>query len=355
MTEQLVDVWERRTEWPLTVAAVLFLGAFAWPILDIHLTAGWRQSCKVVVLAAWVVFVVDYLIRVSLARRWDYWWRHIPDLAILALPALRPLRLLRVVMLLKILNRNAASNLRGRIAAYVVGATGLLLLCSALAVLDAERHHAGANIHNFGDALWWSITTITTVGYGDRFPVSNEGRAVAVAARRGPRRRGIGAGRDPRRSRCAEHADHRAAASGRRTEPRPTRDRRPGCESRSRARLTDPIGSAVPDSKAHRQQRLPRRARIQRTSAIAIPLTRMTVLLILGAPTIVINLRGPESARSRSASEQIDGDARARFYCQSVGSGAKARAGAALGVLEAAYRRQAGGGWAGGPGRGRIR
>jgi hypothetical protein len=69
----------------------------------------------------------------------------------------------------------------------------------------------------------------------------------------------------------------------------------------------------------------------------------MTVLLILGAPTIVINLRGPESARSRSASEQIDGDARARFYCQSVGSGAKARAGAALGVLEAAYRRQAGG------------
>jgi voltage-gated potassium channel len=181
MTEQLVDVWERRTEWPLTVAAVLFLGAFAWPILDIHLTAGWRQGCKVVVLAAWVVFVVDYLIRVSLARRWDYWWRHIPDLAILALPALRPLRLLRVVMLLKILNRNAASNLRGRIAAYVVGATGLLLLCSALAVLDAERHHAGANIHNFGDALWWSITTITTVGYGDRFPVSHEGRAVAVA------------------------------------------------------------------------------------------------------------------------------------------------------------------------------
>ena len=38
----------------------------------------------------------------------------------------------------------------------------------------------GANITSAGDALWWAFTTVTTVGYGDRFPVTTEGRAVAV-------------------------------------------------------------------------------------------------------------------------------------------------------------------------------
>ena len=181
MTEQRVEGWERRTEWPLAVAALLFLGAFAWPILDNHLTGGWRHTCRTAVLVTWTVFLIDYLIRITLARQWGYWWRHTPDLAVLALPALRPLRLLRVVLLLNILNRGATDSLRGRIAAYVAGATGLLLFCSALAVLDAERTHVGSNIHNFGDAMWWATTTITTVGYGDHYPVTGEGRFVAVA------------------------------------------------------------------------------------------------------------------------------------------------------------------------------
>jgi voltage-gated potassium channel Kch len=37
-----------------------------------------------------------------------------------------------------------------------------------------------ANIASYPDALWWAVTTITTVGYGDRFPMSSPGRAVAV-------------------------------------------------------------------------------------------------------------------------------------------------------------------------------
>jgi hypothetical protein len=57
---------------------------------------------------------------------------------------------------------------------------GRLLLCASLAVLNAERHHAGANIANFGDALWWSALTATTVGYGDRFPVTADGRFMAA-------------------------------------------------------------------------------------------------------------------------------------------------------------------------------
>jgi Ion channel len=57
----------------------------------------------------------------------------------------------------------------------------LLAFCSALAVLDVERSSPDANITDFGDAIWWAVTTMTTVGYGDRYPVTGVGRMVALA------------------------------------------------------------------------------------------------------------------------------------------------------------------------------
>lgn len=173
--------WEQAAEWPLTATALLFLLAYAWPILAPDLEKPWPAVFRVITWAAWAVFALDFVVRLLLSERRGAFVRtHLFDLAVIVLPLLRPLRLLRLVVLLKVLNRYAGVSLRGRVGVYIGGATTLVLFVAALAVLDAERGRAGSNIETFGDALWWSFATVTTVGYGDRFPVTTAGRLVAI-------------------------------------------------------------------------------------------------------------------------------------------------------------------------------
>jgi len=179
-TETKLQRWERHAEWPLAVAAVLFLVLFSRQVL----AQPHGREAHIVWVVDWVIwglFVVDYVVRLCLAdNRWHWFLRHLLDFAIVTLPLLRPLRLLRLLVLIEVLQKAVGDAFRGRIVVYTVSGVLLLIYSASLAVFDKERYLHGATINSFGKALWWSITTVTTVGYGDVYPVTNTGRVIAV-------------------------------------------------------------------------------------------------------------------------------------------------------------------------------
>lgn len=171
--------WEQRSGAPLMVLAVLFLVVYAAPVLVPDLPPELDRACFFANLVIWGVFAADYLIRVILVEnRWAFVRANWFDLLVLALPLLRPLRLLRLLTALMVIERRTEVWTRGKIAVYVGATTALLVLVGALAILDTERDTG--NIGSYPEALWWSVVTVTTVGYGDYFPVTGGGRAVAV-------------------------------------------------------------------------------------------------------------------------------------------------------------------------------
>jgi voltage-gated potassium channel len=131
--------WERHSEWPLAAAALVFLGVFTVEVLgEPH-----GHEAHMLWLVSWItwgLFIVDYVARLCLAadrRRWFF--HHLLDFAIVALPLLRPLRLLRLVILIEVLQKAVGDAFRGRIVVYTV--SGVLLLISAVKLENCDKSY----------------------------------------------------------------------------------------------------------------------------------------------------------------------------------------------------------------------
>lgn len=123
-------------------------------------------------LAISVIYAIDLIIRSKLSGRgWRYPLSRL-DLVIAVL--IPPVRIFASMRLL----RQMFS--RGNLAQFMFVAL-VLMLNAAVVVWEFESLAPNSNITTLGNALWWSVVTVTTVGYGDYTPVTLGGRLTAVA------------------------------------------------------------------------------------------------------------------------------------------------------------------------------
>lgn len=178
MTEK--SRYEQIATVPLNILALIFIILYATEILVPGLPYGVATTFSVLNYLIWAVFLVDVGARCYLSPSWwRYLLKHPVDALAVLLPALRSLRVLRVFATGQLfLSRTKGLAQAGQ---AIVLAAGMLMFLGALAVLDAERTAEGSLITTFPDALWWAVTTLTTVGYGDIYPVTGTGRMVAAA------------------------------------------------------------------------------------------------------------------------------------------------------------------------------
>ena len=173
------------------VVFVVALGALLLVLLETFMVL----SAPTLAVFRWIdnaacgIFFIDVLVRWRRmgwsAEFWRWGWvdllAAIPfDAAFRTLQIIRVYRILRVLRILyKLQELTTGTTLNERLLA-LPGVAFVMIVFSTALMVQAERHAPGATIKSGGDALWWALTTVTTVGYGDTYPVTTEGRIIAA-------------------------------------------------------------------------------------------------------------------------------------------------------------------------------
>ena len=175
--EKNLAAWEERSSTPMFVASVLYLLAFAAPIMSTRIQEPYDGYLNIIQMILWGLFAADYCIRLYLAPRRLYFITHnLMNLAIVLLPAWRIVSFLAMIHL----TTNRQYKRLSELAVKLFGYTAIFIIMFALAIYSVESSEPGAMIRDLPTAYWWTFTTLATVGYGDVYPITGIGRVIAV-------------------------------------------------------------------------------------------------------------------------------------------------------------------------------
>lgn len=177
------DRWEALTTVPLVVLGLAFIAAYSVLVL-LPMAPGWVGALiAVVLIATWIAFGVDVVVRIVLTPRggrWQFVRLHFADVLSAVVPLFRAFRVLGLLHQVPYFRRHSGAAVRARLVTYAASYAAFFVYFISLATLHAERDAPGATITTFGDAIWWAFVTIATVGYGDMYPITGLGRLYAV-------------------------------------------------------------------------------------------------------------------------------------------------------------------------------